>query len=167
MPQLLPFSPSSSDPPTITTNPEDADILTDRTFSLTCVVDGAPFPNITWLKNGQTVQYSSRVGHSLYNASLQFTPTQLVDAGVYQCLAENENVTAASSNATLKLTGWVAMVTCVCVSLINAVHLPTESTCFDGAVSSHETDLDCGGNFCSPCNLTQVSGTLSRVVHAV
>lgn len=94
-----------SDAPSIITDPEEADILTDREFSLTCVVDGAPFPNITWLKNGQPVQYSRRVSHGLYNASLEFTMTQLGDAGVYECVAVNVNGTATSSNATLKLTG--------------------------------------------------------------
>ena len=34
---------------------------------------------------------------------------------------------------------------------------PIESTCFDGVLSSHETDNDCGGEFCSPCNISEVS----------
>ena len=35
-----------------------------------------------------------------------------------------------------------------------------EATCFDGVISSHETDIDCGGEFCSPCNISEV-----RITH--
>ena len=31
-----------------------------------------------------------------------------------------------------------------------------ESTCFDNVLSSHETDVDCGGVYCHECNHTQV-----------
>lgn len=31
-----------------------------------------------------------------------------------------------------------------------------ESTCFDHLLSSHETDIDCGGIYCITCNQTQV-----------
>ena len=108
---------NSADSPTIVSDPEGADILTDRAFSLTCIVDGAPFPDITWLKNGLPVQYSSRVSHQLYNASLDFTVTQLEDAGEYQCVATNLNGTASSVNVTLKLTGEQVVIT-VCASSI-------------------------------------------------
>ena len=32
-----------------------------------------------------------------------------------------------------------------------------EVTCFNGGKNSDETDIDCGGEFCKPCNQTQVS----------
>ena len=35
---------------------------------------------------------------------------------------------------------------------------PIESTCFNDVYDSvHETDVDCGGIYCEPCNITQVS----------
>ena len=40
---------------------------------------------------------------------------------------------------------------------------PIESTCFDSVLSSHETDNDCGGEFCSPCNISEVSDVNSEV----
>lgn len=36
----------------------------------------------------------------------------------------------------------------------------SEWTCFNGIQSSHETDVDCGGEFCDPCNITQVTKIL-------
>ena len=105
-----------ADSPTIVSDPEDADILTDRAFSLVCIVDGAPFPNVKWLKNGQPVQYSSRVSHQLYNASLDFTVTQLEDAGDYQCIAMNINGTVSSVNVTLEITGKQPSITVLCTS---------------------------------------------------
>ena len=33
-----------------------------------------------------------------------------------------------------------------------------EATCVDGELTeSHETDVDCGGQYCSPCSLRMVT----------
>ena len=39
---------------------------------------------------------------------------------------------------------------------INYMNYIIESTCFDDLLSSHETDIDCGGIYCVSCNQTQV-----------
>ena len=45
--------------------------------------------------------------------------------------------------------------------LIQSISLFSEHTCFDGHLSSdHETDVDCGGEFCEPCNISQVSSMM-------
>ncbi len=39
----------------------------------------------------------------------------------------------------------------------NVLIVVTEHTCFDVRFSlDHETDVDCGGELCEPCNVTQV-----------
>ena len=93
------------DAPTIDVGPSDDHILTDREYSLTCMVEGAPFPEVIWLKDGQELNYTDRVGLRVFDASLHFTSTELEDAGIYQCLVENVNGSASSLNATLSLTG--------------------------------------------------------------
>ncbi len=83
----------------------DSDILTNRVFTLVCDVDGAPFPEVIWTKDGQTVNYTQRMYLDQYNGSLQFANVQLDDAGVYQCFASNFNGSTESINATLTISG--------------------------------------------------------------
>ena len=85
--------------------PEDADILTDRIFSLMCHLDGSPFPEVTWTKDGVMVNYTERVYMDLFSGSLQFADVMLEDAGVYQCFASNVNGSVESGTATLTITG--------------------------------------------------------------
>ena len=40
------------------------------------------------------------------------------------------------------------------------IHTFAEATCFDRRLSSHETDVDCGGEFCTSCNITQACATV-------
>lgn len=93
------------DPPSVVQHPQDADILTDRTFTLVCDVDGAPYPEVTWTKDEEVLDFTERVYLDLYNGSLQFADVRLEDAGVYQCFASNINGSTESSNATLSITG--------------------------------------------------------------
>uniref|UniRef100_A0A1X7T9W5 Ig-like domain-containing protein n=1 Tax=Amphimedon queenslandica TaxID=400682 RepID=A0A1X7T9W5_AMPQE len=116
--------------PSVTQSPRNDSILTNRTYHLTCTVTGAPFPEVTWIKDGVELNYTSRVYTSLYNASLTITNVELTDDGVYQCVIDNESGTDSSLEATLTV---------------------QESTCFDGVLSNHETDTDCGGMYCTQC----------------
>lgn len=121
-------------PPNITINPSNDSILTNRTYTLVCEVTGAPFPDITWYKDGEAIEYSNRLYLNLFDGSLHFSQTILLqDEGVYQCEAKNEYGTVISTEAILSI---------------------TESTCFDGLLSPHESDIDCGGIYCTTCNYT-------------
>ena len=86
-------------------DPQDSDILTSRTFTLVCAIDGAPFPQVTWTKDGEVLVYTDRVYLDQFNASLQFADVFLEDVGVYQCLASSTNSSVESANATLTVTG--------------------------------------------------------------
>ncbi|XP_011407992.1 PREDICTED: peroxidasin-like, partial [Amphimedon queenslandica] len=87
--------------PSVTQSPRNDSILTNRTYHLTCTVTGAPFPEVTWIKDGVELNYTSRVYTSLYNASLTITNVELTDDGVYQCVIDNESGTDSSLEATL------------------------------------------------------------------
>eukprot|EP00731_Ephydatia_muelleri_P023870 Em0016g141a len=109
-------------PPVILSGPQNASILTDRSFVLGCSVIGTPFPSVVWLKNGALLSYSSRVYVlSKFNASLVFSNTTIDDNGNYQCVAQNyryqPSAVYSSEVATLKV---------------------TKASCFDGKLSAGE-----------------------------
>ena len=137
------------DGPNVTEHPQNASILTDRAYVLTCIITGSPFPSITWLKDGVPLNYTDRLYLNLYNASLHIANVELSDAGVYQCVLENERGMDNSSEATLIVQGMMQL-------MIIILHLIIEATCFDGVLSSHETDVDCGGIYCDQCQQAQV-----------
>ncbi|KAJ8300018.1 hypothetical protein KUTeg_021537 [Tegillarca granosa] len=56
---------------------------------LTCSVGGDPLPEITWTKNGRTVEYNERI-QLLSNGSLVIYHSTSADAGLYKCLASND-----------------------------------------------------------------------------
>lgn len=86
-------------------SPRNDSILTNRSYHLTCTVTGAPFPEVTWIKDGVELNYTSRIYTSLYNASLTITNVELTDDGVYQCVVDNERGTDSSLEATLVVQG--------------------------------------------------------------
>lgn len=130
----VPTSDFQCSAPSVLEDLQDADILTNRVFTLDCNLAGAPFPEVTWTRDGVEVNYTERVFLQQYSGALQFADVVLEDAGTYQCFAININGSANSTTTVLTI---------------------AESTCFDGLLSSHETDVDCGGEFCSPCNISQ------------
>lgn len=91
--------------PIIETHPQNASILTDRSYTLVCDITGAPFPDVTWLKDDVPITYTDRVHLELYDASLHFTITELEDAGIYQCLVKNKEGSDNSSKAILEIKG--------------------------------------------------------------
>ena len=91
--------------PSVIQSPKNDSILTNRSYHLACIVTGAPFPEVTWIKDGVELNYTSRVFTSLYNASLTLTNVQLTDAGVYQCVIDNDYGTNSSLEATLIVQG--------------------------------------------------------------
>ena len=84
---------------------QDADILTNRVFTLDCNLDSAPFPEVTWTRDGVVVNYTERVFLQQYSAALQFADVRLEDAGIYQCFVTNINGSANSTTAILTIAG--------------------------------------------------------------
>ncbi|XP_064394939.1 leucine-rich repeat-containing protein 24-like [Halichondria panicea] len=118
----------------ITQSPQNETIFSNLTLTISCIIDGAPFPEVVWMKDTVLFNLSSRVHlENTYSASLFFESLELSDSGVYQCSIEN--------GADMSSEGEITVL---------------EHTCFDGHLSSdHETDVDCGGEFCEPCNISQ------------
>ena len=107
-----------TDAPSVRVGPSDTSILSNATLSLVCDLDGAPFPDVTWTKDGETFNFTERVYTRLYSASLQFDSLELGDSGVYQCFAANMDDSVESNNATLLVLGGSS---CKLVKLLRVV----------------------------------------------
>lgn len=157
--------------PTITQNPSNVTLLSNISLVIPCGVDAAPFPEVTWTKDGMAINFTLRVHISRYDAALVFESQGVEDSGDYQCSLTNLNGTAESNVATIVVLGENTIVKLFCVAillysicskfllftLILSCVAILEATCFDNTVTRfHETDRDCGGEFCVPCNITQV-----------
>ncbi|XP_039629483.1 immunoglobulin superfamily DCC subclass member 3 isoform X2 [Polypterus senegalus] len=71
------------------------------TALFTCLAQGEPLPQITWLKNGQVLQPSSHVKLKNNNSTLVIYGISQEDEAIYQCIAENS---AGSTQASAHLT---------------------------------------------------------------
>ena len=60
---------------------------------LECVVEGIPFPHVTWTKDGILLSTSSDLHNIFFSptevASLRINDTSEDDGGVYYCIATN------------------------------------------------------------------------------
>ncbi|CAL8341553.1 unnamed protein product [Arctogadus glacialis] len=74
--------------PQIKRPPTNLTLLMESKALLPCVTLGNPKPDITWLKDDELVQVSSRVS-ILDNGSLKIHNLQREDAGQYRCVARN------------------------------------------------------------------------------
>ena len=103
--QALINSPLPPDAPSITQQPENDSILTDAPYTLEIVIDGAPFPEVVWTRNGETLHYTERVFLSGYDASLMFATVTNDDGGVYRVSLTNDDESVESIDITLTVTG--------------------------------------------------------------
>ncbi|XP_067412192.1 immunoglobulin superfamily DCC subclass member 3 [Emydura macquarii macquarii] len=71
------------------------------TAIFTCLAQGEPPPQITWLKNGQLLQPTEHIKLKNNNSSLTIYGISQEDEAIYQCIAENS---AGSSQASARLT---------------------------------------------------------------
>lgn len=55
------------------------------TLNLTCLADGNPLPNVTWLKNSTGEMFETRQGSQQLIRSLEEDD----DFGIYKCIARN------------------------------------------------------------------------------
>lgn len=139
------------DAPMIVTHPQDTSVLTGESVTISCNITALPRPMVTWLKDNETIEYDRRL-QLLEDGSLYISNVMLADVGLYQCMATNINGSVESDYGMVEVSGKMID----CVRCINKMDLISEATCFDDTVSPHETDVDCGGEFCSPCNISQV-----------
>ncbi|KAA0723325.1 Immunoglobulin superfamily DCC subclass member 3 [Triplophysa tibetana] len=71
------------------------------TAIFTCLTQGEPVPQITWLKNGEVLEPDSRIKFRNNNSSLTIYGVTPEDEAIYQCIAENS---AGSTQASARLT---------------------------------------------------------------
>eukprot|EP00079_Xenopus_tropicalis_P011948 XP_002938404.2 PREDICTED: immunoglobulin superfamily DCC subclass member 3 [Xenopus tropicalis] len=70
------------------------------TAIFTCLAQGEPPPQITWLKNGQELEPSGHIKLKNNNSSLTISGISQEDEAIYQCVAKNS---AGSSQASARL----------------------------------------------------------------
>ncbi|XP_039214801.1 immunoglobulin superfamily DCC subclass member 3 isoform X1 [Crotalus tigris] len=71
------------------------------TAIFTCLAQGEPSPQITWLKNGQILEPSEHIKLKNHNSTLTISNIGQADEAIYQCIAENS---AGSTQASARLT---------------------------------------------------------------
>ena len=144
----------SSAEPSIKTHPNDDSIVTNMSYTLYFEVNGSPFPNVTWYKDGEPITYDSNIYLNRYDASLHFNHTVITHSGAYYAEIQNEYGTIISNQATLIVTGIIVI---TCRDNYEFLNSYKEATCFNQLKDEHETDVNCGGIYCTQCNQTQVT----------
>ena len=93
------FSPSV--PPSIagTQLTEHTPVIRSKSVTLTCIVEGTPEPQLTWLKDETTIVLSENPHIRILSdgQALQINNARLENTGLYMCHAENEAGIAAKS----------------------------------------------------------------------
>ena len=77
-------------PPIITSPPEDISVLSGANVTFFCVGLGAPEPELTWVKDSETIQQSKRVVIDATIGSLQLFLVTVADVGKYTCVYKNK-----------------------------------------------------------------------------
>ncbi len=71
-------------------------------------MDGAPFPELVWRKDGQVLSLTSRIRlPNVYSTSLFFESLELSDTGVYECSVENGEGADVSTEGEIIVLGTV------------------------------------------------------------
>jgi hypothetical protein len=89
----------------------------NKTALFTCKVDGYPFPQLTWYRNGVEIQPTSSTVFKVFEstATLEISNVTADDVGNYTCQASNP-AGVATSTANLVVIGMCHCVACSCVS---------------------------------------------------
>ena len=106
---LLPFSPptlSYTAAPQFTIKPNDLDLKTDNTATISCAFNGQPAPSIVWRKDGELITSNKRRKITSCGTSsvLEVISLEHEDKGVYSCFATNQ-LGSDSASMTLSLHG--------------------------------------------------------------
>ncbi|XP_043941249.1 hemicentin-1 [Protopterus annectens] len=68
---------------------EDITVVKGNHALLTCITDGTPVPNLSWLKEGQALVLRNHITVSNQGMALQISGTEVQDTGMYTCAATN------------------------------------------------------------------------------
>ncbi|XP_076859373.1 hemicentin-1 isoform X2 [Brachyhypopomus gauderio] len=80
-------------PPSIpeqTDGPREVHALLDSLVTLECHATGSPPPQISWLRDGQPLLLSARTRLLSTDTVLRISPVQLIDSGLYTCVARSK-----------------------------------------------------------------------------
>ena len=77
-------------PPIISGPPEDVSVLSGANVTFFCLGLGDPEPELTWLKDSETVQPSKRAEIDTKIGLLQLFVVTVADAGKYTCVYKNK-----------------------------------------------------------------------------
>lgn len=89
---------SSAEPPQVTVELQQQEVLYGETVRFACTARGKPAPSVMWLHNARPLSPSSR--HRLTSRILRIFNVGPQDEGLYQCMAENG---VGSSQASARL----------------------------------------------------------------
>ncbi|XP_038588192.1 ADAMTS-like protein 1 isoform X2 [Micropterus salmoides] len=137
-------------------------------LELRCEALGSPEPSLTWTKNGEVLQYNSRVG-LLPTGSLRIQSPSKVDEGLYTCTARN-SLGSTSLTSLLHMTGGKGR-NCVQGNSMGA----SDPVCSERINGSQSAEL-CHGQACplrwrvdpwSPCSSSCGGGSQTRSVRCM
>ena len=92
--------------PRFTIKPNDLDLKTGNTATISCAFNGQPAPSIVWRKDGELITSDNRRKITSCGTSsvLEVTSLEHEDKGVYSCYATNQ-LGSDSASMTLSLHG--------------------------------------------------------------
>lgn len=81
-------------PPKVIHGLQNISVFEGEPVAMACKIDGFPKPKITWMRNGEALQASTRLT-TQYDintgvARLRINDAHLADAGIFTCIAENK-----------------------------------------------------------------------------
>ena len=88
----------------ILSHPQNILVLTGESITMNCNITALPRPEVVWLRDNDTVEYSERL-QLLEDGSLYISDVILSDDGVYQCIATNVNGSDESDYGMLEVSG--------------------------------------------------------------
>ena len=88
----------------ILSHPQNISLLTGESVTMGCNIMALPRPEVTWLRDNETVEYSERL-QLLEDGSLYINDVILSDDGVYRCIATNVNGSIESDYGVLDVSG--------------------------------------------------------------
>lgn len=89
---------SPAEPPQVTVELQQPEVVYGETVRITCQVRGKPTPSVMWLHNARPLASSNR--HRVTSRMLRVSNVGPQDGGLYQCMAENG---VGSSQASARL----------------------------------------------------------------
>jgi len=95
-------------PPTIEEGLTEVAATVNTRTSLECETLGLPEPSVSWKKDGKPIRSSGPRYRMHRSGTLEFSAVNVIDTGVYECIAENAAGTV-SREITLKVLGMLVL----------------------------------------------------------